>query len=116
MTILRAAGGIAACLLLTACATQRADAPREVASNKTAEALRDCIVGRLASGRPEGLPAPEVRTSPRVNGFLIAFPPLNHTGITITRQEGGTTRVGWTAVDNEPFGDTPDLIRACATS
>ncbi len=114
MMKMRAAGAITACLLISACATQRPEAPREVVSAKAAEAVRDCIVQRLATGRPEGLPAPEVRTTPRVNGFLIAFPPLNHTGITVTREEGGSSRVVWTAVEAEPFGDTPDIIRACA--
>ena len=110
-----AALALAACVGVSACAMGRTDAPPavEVMSAKPAEALRDCIVAAAGRSLPAGSAAPVVTPGSSPNAYLIAFPPLTHTGVVVERRgEGAMAR--WHTLDGDRFAGMPQVIRTCA--
>ena len=104
--------------LASACASTSGDEtpPLEVASAKSAEALRDCILSAAPANLPAGALPPKSAESSRAGGYLITFPPLAHTGIVVSRGAGAGSSASWHSLDPERFGKIPDVIRGCAAT
>jgi predicted small secreted protein len=105
------------CAGLSACASVRG-APgggddRRGTSAKAAEALRGCRVAQLTANPLPGASAPTATAGRTFNGYAITYP-QPHTGILVYRNEDGSSRATWEAVDAANLAPINRAVRACA--